>query len=206
MCGPQAGFTAFYFLPNRTMQDASPTSPAGTKRIFPVHRRTGERLDLLISLQIDIPNHCKWRRIVKDLKTGTVYRIWNKGCGIGGCMCDAYAEEIETPTLATVTSLATPSAHTPGPWTLNREEVYGENGRTIVAEAFDEHDDWRANARLIAAAPELLEHLHSIVEMAHSVSANWESGDLAFAVRNLERIATAAETAIAKAEGRDCHC
>lgn len=49
--------------------------------------------------------------------------------------------------------------------------------------------------------PELLAHLENIIEMSHSVAANWESGDLAAAVRNLDRIATAAELAITKAHG-----
>jgi DNA-directed RNA polymerase subunit RPC12/RpoP len=48
---------------------------------------------------------------------------------------------------------------------------------------------------------ELLDHLKGIVEMAKSVSANWENGNLDIAVRNLDRIATAAEVAITKAYG-----
>ena len=68
-------------------------------------------------------------------------------------------------------------------------------------DSFDGAVNHDANAHLIAASPELLEHLKNIVEMAHSVSANWENGDLASAVQNLDRIATAAEVAIAKAEG-----
>jgi hypothetical protein len=49
--------------------------------------------------------------------------------------------------------------------------------------------------------PELLRHLKGIVEMAHSVADNWESGDLVDAVRNLDRIATAAEIALTKSYG-----
>jgi hypothetical protein len=86
---------------------------------------------------------------------------------------------------------------------MNRNEICAEDGHeTLIAEVFDGMDDqWRANARLIAAAPELLRHLESIVEMSHSVAGNWENGDLATVVRNLDRIATAAETALAKAYG-----
>ena len=69
-------------------------------------------------------------------------------------------------------------------------------------DSFDGAVNHDANAHLIAVAPELLEHLKNIVEMARSVSANGENGDLAIAVRNLDRIATAAEGSIAKAEVR----
>lgn len=76
------------------------------------------------------------------------------------------------------------SGHTPGPWVVlgsafvDAAEDYAigvrfEGGRQIIAEAFGRHD-WetalpsKANARLIAAAPELLEALlvaHSHLEM-----------------------------------------
>jgi hypothetical protein len=59
----------------------------------------------------------------------------------------------------------------------------------------------KEEADLLAAIPELLEHLQNMVEIAHSVSANWENGELDVAVQNLERIASAAEAAIAKAIG-----
>ncbi len=108
----------------------------------------------------------------------------------------------------------TSSAHTPGPW---RTDSIGTDRIWILDEqsnylaeivAKDEcgfavpTDQQQANAHLMAAAPELFDHLKNIVEMAHSVSANWESGDLADAVRNLNRIAITAEVAIHQAEGR----
>ena len=65
------------------------------------------------------------------------------------------------------------SNHTPGPWTFNGRTVRGPHpkdpeGRTrIVAEAIWDRgtyvDDAEANARLIAAAPELLEALEALV-------------------------------------------
>ena len=123
------------------------------------------------------------------------------------------------------TSPATPSAHTPGFWKPysigrgNPDRYMGpwESDERYMVGAFvsltkpttskticllDPLRECEANAHLIAAAPELLEHLENIVEMAHSVSANWESGDLAEAVRSLDRIATSAEVAIAKAKGK----
>jgi hypothetical protein len=54
---------------------------------------------------------------------------------------------------------ATASAHTAGPWIVaNRNEICADNEHeSLVAEVFDETDQWRANARLIASAPDLLE-------------------------------------------------
>ncbi len=113
-------------------------------------------------------------------------------------MCDAYAEEIETPTLATVTSPA-PSS---GPCLLC---LQGNSEAVICDDCFNNAGEILTdNAQVLAAVPHLLEHLRNIVEMAHSASAIWENGDLAFAARNLDRIATAAEMVIAKAEGRAC--
>lgn len=70
-------------------------------------------------------------------------------------------------------------AHTPGPWSngvshiikVSRSEI-GNNGRYscliksgIIAEVFgDTKEECEANARLIAAAPELLEALELIVK------------------------------------------
>jgi hypothetical protein len=114
---------------------------------------------------------------------------------------------------STMTNEATPSAHTPGPWHTDsigtdRAWILDSEGNYLAEiVAKDEYgfaaptDQQQANACLIAVAPELLEHLCSMVAMAHSVSENWENGDLASAVRNLDRNATAAETAIAKAYG-----
>ena len=102
-------------------------------------------------------------------------------------------------------------AHTKGKWNIRvvdlTKSVVADDGMVIAAGLYDEAyspsiEEIDANACLIAVAPELLEHIETIVEMAHSVSANWESGDLALAVRSLERVATSAEAAIAKAKGK----
>jgi hypothetical protein len=70
--------------------------------------------------------------------------------------------------------------HTAGPWTIDESPspVYGSNG-TLVAEGVRiggiatcyttgtrSSDKNRANARLIAAAPELLEALKRLIELA----------------------------------------
>jgi len=96
-------------------------------------------------------------------------------------------------------------AHTAGPWVYQQstKTIRGPGNHWIATmDSFDGAVNHDANARPIVAAPELFEHLKNIVEMAHSVSANCEKGDLALAVRNLDRIATAAETSIAKAKVR----
>lgn len=99
----------------------------------------------------------------------------------------------------------TTPAHTALPWRLmNGNEICANNKQeTLIAEVFDENEaEWKANAEFIVRACnshyELLEHLRNIVEMARSVSANWENGNLAQSVRNLDRIATTADTALAK--------
>ena len=60
--------------------------------------------------------------------------------------------------------------HTPGPWAIVNREIRGpaESG-VIVARipewgvAADAPDPFAANARLLAAAPDLLEALHTII-------------------------------------------
>jgi hypothetical protein len=90
--------------------------------------------------------------------------------------------------------------HTPGPWRSERgngdygRNVTADNGRRIVCETIcAEHE---ANARLIAAAPELLEALHSILEHSR------EFGDIEDCETMLARIEDKVRAAIAKAEGR----
>lgn len=100
------------------------------------------------------------------------------------------------------------SEHTPGPWHVTEEidrfhggeTIRPGDGRTASPVAvicdfnrYDRDDERRANAQLIAAAPEVLEALK------FSVSVHKSHGlyDLS------ERMAVQkAETAIAKAEGR----
>ena len=108
------------------------------------------------------------------------------------------------------TSLSS-SAHTPGPWQYECtiDEPFNSDGvayrvfadeERFVAEVFicRSDEEATANARLIAAAPDLLEYCKSLRadchEMAedHSVGANW---DWSLTERNLDQV-------IAKAEGR----
>ena len=85
---------------------------------------------------------------------------------------------------------------------VQEKEICQDCGIEVTSELESQHVrglcDSCERAR-IDLYPELLRHLKGIVEMTHSVADNWESGDLAAAVRNLDRIATSAETALAKA-------
>lgn len=85
-------------------------------------------------------------------------------------------------------------SHTPGPWHVYRDEINDEDGLT-VAHAVRFVPPYRAqsdaNARLLAAAPDLLEALC----LAHDyLAANGWEGDA-----RMEPILAA----IAKAEGRE---
>jgi hypothetical protein len=94
--------------------------------------------------------------------------------------------------------------HTPGPWRVNRDREIVAADDSIVAWGY--HEDMGAllqriklsNARLIAAAPDLLEALSALLRrldvMIEDVSENPEeaSAEMEFA-----------RTAIAKATGKD---
>lgn len=63
--------------------------------------------------------------------------------------------------------------HTPGPWDENNGRVFRGNSGSICI-LTDQHSfvEYRANARLIAAAPELLEALQSIIEIGKRNTEN----------------------------------
>lgn len=82
-----------------------------------------------------------------------------------------------------------PNAHTPGPWELRQAEngkvsIYPVGGPYRVADSYD----GLGNARLIAAAPALLEALEALVKAGHTLNAD-------------SSMMTAARAAIAKAKG-----
>lgn len=88
--------------------------------------------------------------------------------------------------------------HTPGPWEFElmldkQYAVYGQNGRHRIATIsnYVEHDDF-VNARLIAAAPELLEALVCMLDSSRSARDEYS---------DMDEAATLAEAAIAKARG-----
>jgi len=67
------------------------------------------------------------------------------------------------------------SKHTPGPWVISGDEINTADGQTKIAEVIggdgrrfqDEEDNTEclADARLIAAAPDLLEALEAAMEL-----------------------------------------
>src|SRR3990167_403230 len=98
--------------------------------------------------------------------------------------------------------------HTPGPWQNSDGTIYAQGGAhvatvhpsamrvTIEREAHD-----RANAALIAAAPELLEALEALLE-----GAGFENGEAPPILRELSAPITrwrAAYAAVAKARGEE---
>jgi hypothetical protein len=91
--------------------------------------------------------------------------------------------------------------HTPGPWKIGvrgsrptRPDIYTDSGGVIASteHASDEHS--KANARLIAAAPELLEHLKRMVNISLHPNATRAA---------ICQIALDARGAIAKASGAE---
>lgn len=91
------------------------------------------------------------------------------------------------------------STHTPAPWTVDNRAIYGTRGliKPFIASVEDDHNDSEtgANARLIAAAPDLLEALIALhaCHRGFSGSENWTALD--------DEAREFAEAAIAKATG-----
>ena len=85
--------------------------------------------------------------------------------------------------------------HTPGPWNIHySKEIVSENGEYICGLP------WSTNARLIAAAPDLLEALELLLEACST--GNFNNDGTQRGVRMPERAKVdAARAAIAKAKG-----
>lgn len=90
--------------------------------------------------------------------------------------------------------------HTPGPWTYTEEEldarVRASDGRTFMIGDVLYHPDNRANARLIAAAPDLLSFMRVMLEYL-------EGGEIGITSRDIDEKAMLGElrAVIARAEG-----
>ena len=95
---------------------------------------------------------------------------------------------------------------TPGPWDahcMHGDARIGSNGEAIaVAPRHADQKNWpkSANARLIAAAPDLLEALQALDKAARKI-ASWNGLDIADADEQFDGIFERSETAIAKAIG-----
>ncbi|WP_312139951.1 hypothetical protein [Stutzerimonas nitrititolerans] len=61
------------------------------------------------------------------------------------------------------------NGHTPGPWSIDKEERWiihepdGKSGTLVVPEIYLDDDEAIANARLIAAAPDLYQHAEALL-------------------------------------------
>lgn len=99
-------------------------------------------------------------------------------------------------------------AHTPGPWVKRSAILTGADGSYVVAAGLglglgsDNGDGVRAaNARLIAAAPDLLDALKQIVECEKRRAADLRHREAWKLVKFSEGRIAQAEAAIAKATG-----
>lgn len=97
------------------------------------------------------------------------------------------------------------SKHTPGPWVAGRifeesrwVEIYKikDNGMPSLPFAACKHFDEEANARLIAAAPDLLDVLKELAALDFGALIMNDDDE-----RRIDFVARKARTAIAKAEG-----
>jgi hypothetical protein len=92
--------------------------------------------------------------------------------------------------------------HTPGPWEISQEpprwiiQAKGEIGKKAVAYMVGDFVKCAANARLIAAAPELMAALEDMLEFAANVHAGRNQS---INYSGMDR----ARAAIAKARGED---
>ena len=101
--------------------------------------------------------------------------------------------------------------HTPGTWTANRAYFYGHDAFIVcgtvgdtspfLCRLTDDTPDFEANARLIAAAPELLAALDRASLAIRDLSK--QLADLGVEPSEGWRAFRAARAAIAKAEGRE---
>lgn len=99
--------------------------------------------------------------------------------------------------------------HTPGPWNVGPHPGagYGTDWRTVVSDIKPFGETYICNAlkddaRLIAAAPELLEQIQYAVTLAKTGVLHQSSLDKVGLVELFEQIIEAASPVIAKAEGK----
>jgi len=82
--------------------------------------------------------------------------------------------------------------HTPGPWTETRGHYIDAPNGTRIAEVYNWAPSYSQNARLIAAAPELLEALAEINDLSFALGGSSHT-------TTLDRIRTIIARTIAKA-------
>ena len=87
-------------------------------------------------------------------------------------------------------------SHTPGPWKIEGHEVFGAEGQEFVLIFDPKTETGRSNARLIAAAPDLLEALEGLLPLCESLAGQAHPKEQRDDCR-----ACRARAAIAKARG-----
>lgn len=101
------------------------------------------------------------------------------------------------------------SGHTPGPWAIVNREIRGPDGSGVIVAripewgvAADAPDPFAANARLIAAAPDLLEVAKSAARLLWEIASEVDDGVRTLNEDSAEgKLWTALTDAIDKAEG-----
>ena len=104
--------------------------------------------------------------------------------------------------MKTITEIPVPTRpeHTPGPWTVDNQYIHGPDGIRFLAVAGD--GAGQANARLIAAAPTLLEALAGCADALREAGKDFaQANKLAVRPNLYELHERAARAAIAKAKG-----
>lgn len=96
--------------------------------------------------------------------------------------------------------------HTPGPWFADghyicsaEPDIYARQIAVTCDDGITGNSERIANARLIAAAPELLEALNGLFEQCSMIHKQWGDGDN---TRAADAAIAAGRAAIARAEGR----
>lgn len=119
------------------------------------------------------------------------------------------APVIEQPRDRTVSEPSARTQHTPGPWRVNDHDhdeqcLYIESESDAIATVFtDNSKSAHQNARLIAAAPDLLEALTAYVRAQGRMLDKWADGDDAVKTglwRELHACEETARAALAKAQ------
>lgn len=97
-------------------------------------------------------------------------------------------------------STETKTGHTPMQWKLNEHENdYGDRSYSVdIGHRYCPESEHRANARLIAAAPDLLAALKPFAALVHE-----DGVDAPYPEEKWGPLLTAAAAAVAKAEGRE---
>jgi hypothetical protein len=104
------------------------------------------------------------------------------------------------------------AAFTPGPWGVEKNKwdefalYQAESSNTIAllddSEAYHDFDEYEANARLIAAAPDLYNACNALLGLIQLLAANHETPPALLRILTEHHRVTEAENAVAKARGK----